>query len=343
MLVLAIETSCDETSCALVEDGRKILSNVISSQARLFEKYGGVVPEIASRKHVELIIPVIDEALSEAGKKLSDIDAVAVTKGPGLVGALLTGISAAKGISVSTGVPLIGVNHLEGHVASNYLAHNELKPPFICLLVSGGHTHILEVKDYTDIQVMGRSRDDAAGEAFDKVARAIGFNYPGGPKLDNAAKDGNPDAYELPITRFGDNPYDFSFSGLKTAVLNILNIHRQKGEDINIEDISASFQMTVAKTLVRNTMEAMEAKSISQLAVAGGVAANSGLRSEVAKACGTRGFQSYFPPMSLCTDNAAMIGSAAYFHLINGESDDLSLDASPSLRIGNPQNPVENM
>ncbi len=341
MLVLAIETSCDETSCAVVENGRLIISNVISSQAKLFEKYGGVVPEIASRKHVELIIPVIEEALLRAGKKLSDIDAVAVTKGPGLVGALLTGISVAKGIAVAIDAPLIGVNHLEGHIASNYLSHPDLKPPFICLLVSGGHTHILEVIDYTNIRIMGRSRDDAAGEAFDKVARAIGFGYPGGPKLDQAAKEGNPDAYELPVTRFKDNPYDFSFSGLKTAVLNILNNQKQKGEKINIADISASFQMTVAKTLVRNTMDAMEAEGIKQLAVAGGVAANSGLRREISAACDQRGFKSYFPPMILCTDNAAMIGAAAFYRLTNGESDDLSLDAQPSLRIGNPQKSVE--
>lgn len=340
MLVLALETSCDETSCSLIKDGRVVLSNIISSQAKLFEKYGGVVPEIASRKHVELIVPVISEALEKSGKKLADIDAVAVTKGPGLVGALLTGISAGKGISLSLDVPLIGVNHLEGHIASNYLTHSELKPPFICLLVSGGHTHILKVLDYTDIQIMGRTRDDAAGEAFDKVARAIGFPYPGGPKLDTAATKGNPDAYKLPITRFKDNPYDFSFSGLKTAVLNILNNCRQKGESINVADISASFQMTVAKTLVRNTMEAMESESIVNLAVAGGVAANSGLREEIAKACNKREFTSFFPPIDLCTDNAAMIGSAAYYRLIKGEKDDLSLDAQPSLRIGYPQKTV---
>lgn len=341
MLVLAIETSCDETSCALVEDGRKLLSNIISSQAKLFEKYGGVVPEIASRKHVELIIPVIEEALHEAGKNLTDIDAVAVTKGPGLVGALLTGISAAKGIAAAADVPLIGINHLEGHIASNYLAHPELEPPFICLLVSGGHTHILEVKDYTDIHIMGRSRDDAAGEAFDKVARALGFPYPGGPRLDEAAGKGNPDAFDLPVTRFSDNPYDFSFSGLKTAVLNIINSHSQKGEEIDIADISASFQMTVARTLVRNTMEAMEEKSMTRLAVAGGVAANSGLRNELTEECLKRGFKVYFPPMILCTDNAAMIGSAAYYHLTKGRQDDYSLDAVPSLRIGNPQKTVE--
>lgn len=333
MIVLAIETSCDETSCAVVKDGRKICSNIISSQAELFEKYGGVVPEIASRKHVEYIVPVIKEALEAAHMELSDIDAVAVTKGPGLVGALLTGISAAKGIAASINVPLIGVNHLEGHIASNYLVHPELEPPFICLLVSGGHTHILEVRDYTDINVMGRSRDDAAGEAFDKVARAIGLGYPGGPRLDAAAAKGNPTAYELPITRFSDNPYDFSFSGLKTAVLNIVNNTRQKEDNIDVNDISASFQKTVAVTLVRNTLEAMKEKKIDILAVAGGVAANSGLRKELEE----RGTKAYFPPLELCTDNAAMIGAAAYYRLVKGESDDFSLDAVPSLRVGNPQ------
>jgi len=342
MIILSIETSCDETSCALVKDGREVLSNVISSQAALFEKYGGVVPEIASRKHVEYIIPVIDEALKKAGITINDVDAVAVTKGPGLVGALLTGISAAKGIAASMDVPLIGVNHLEGHIASNYLEHSELEPPFICLLVSGGHTHILEVKDYTDICILGRTRDDAAGEAFDKIARAIGLGYPGGPKLDKAAAGGNPDAYELPVTRFRDNPYDFSFSGLKTAVLNIINNEKQKGNEINVPDISASFQATVAGTLVRNTMEAMEAEGFDSLAVAGGVAANSGLRHLLSKECKNRGYKLFFPPMILCTDNAAMIGAAAYYRYIQGEIDDYSLDANPSLRIGYPQKTVDN-
>lgn len=334
MIVLAIETSCDETACAIIEDGRRILSNVVSSQAELFEKYGGVVPEIASRKHMEYMIPVVDEAISTAGIGISDIDAVAVTKGPGLVGALLAGISLAKGIAMTIGKPLIGVNHLEGHIAANYLSDADLKPPFLCLLVSGGHSHILRVDDYTKITVMGRTRDDASGEAFDKVARAMGLGYPGGPKVDAVAKKGDPLKYKFPRTKFKDNPYDFSFSGLKTAVLNTINNLKQKNVEPGIEDISASFQYTVARTLVDNTIEAAHDTGLKKIVVAGGVAANTGLREEMALDAAKHGFTVNFPPLSLCTDNAAMIGAAAYYHIIKGERDDYSLNAEPSLRIG---------
>lgn len=334
MIVLAIETSCDETACAVVKDGRIVMSNIISSQAELFEKYGGVVPEIASRKHMEYIIPVIDEAIEKSGINLNEIDAVAVTKGPGLTGALLAGISAAKGIAMAGKKPLLGINHLEGHIAANYLTWPELEPPFICLLVSGGHSHILKVMDYTDIEVMGRTRDDAAGEAFDKVGRALGFTYPGGPKLDKAAQNGNRDAVLFPRTKFKDNPYDFSFSGLKTSVINNINSSKQRGENPMIEDISASFQYTVARTLTENTIKAAEETKINTIVVAGGVAANTGLRAEMKKECAARKIKIYFPLMELCTDNAAMIGSAAYFHLLLGERDDYSLNAYPSLKIG---------
>lgn len=334
MIVLAIETSCDETACAVIKDGRQILSNIVASQAELFEKYGGVVPEIASRKHMEYMIPVVEEALLSADISISGIDAVAVTKGPGLVGALLAGISLAKGIAMAGDKPLIGVNHLEGHIAANYLESPDLKPPFLCLLVSGGHSHILKVNDYTDIEVLGRTRDDASGEAFDKVARAMGLGYPGGPKVDSTARSGDPLKYTFPRTKFKDNPYDFSFSGLKTSVLNTLNNIKQKGDVPDIENICASFQFTVAKTLTDNTIEAAMATGLTTIVVAGGVAANTGLREELQKAAEQCGFFVHFPPISLCTDNAAMIGSAAYYHLIKGEKDDYSLNAIPSLKIG---------
>lgn len=338
MIVLAIETSCDETACAVIQDGRKILSNIVSSQAELFEKYGGVVPEIASRKHMEYMIPVVEQALADAKIKLADIDAVAVTKGPGLVGALLAGISLAKGIAIAADIPLIGVNHLEGHIAANYLVNPELKPPFLCLLVSGGHSHILKVNDYTEIEVLGRTRDDASGEAFDKVARAMGLGYPGGPKVDAAAKNGDPLKYSFPRTRFKDNPYDFSFSGLKTAVLNTINNIKQKGGHPDVDNLCASFQHTVAMTLTDNIILAARETGYKTIVAAGGVAANSGLRQLLADASSECGCSIYFPPLSLCTDNAAMIGAAAYYHLIKGESDDYSLNAIPSLKIG--VNPV---
>lgn len=333
MIVLAIETSCDETACAVVKDGRYILSNIISSQAAIFEKYGGVVPEIASRKHMEYMIPVVEQALLAAGIEMNEIDAVAVTKGPGLVGALLAGISLAKGIAIASEKPLIGINHLEGHIAANYLNNQDLKPPFLCLLVSGGHSHILKVNDYTDIEVLGRTRDDASGEAFDKIARAIGLGYPGGPKVDKAAKSGDPLKYVFPRTKFKDNPYDFSFSGMKTAVLNTINNIKQKGEEPDVENLCASFQYTIARVLTEHTIQAAKDTNMKTIVVAGGVAANTGLREELTQEAIAMGYSVYFPPLILCTDNAAMIGSAAYYHLIKGEKDDYSLNAVPSLKI----------
>ncbi|MFO7636085.1 MAG: tRNA (adenosine(37)-N6)-threonylcarbamoyltransferase complex transferase subunit TsaD [Clostridia bacterium] len=331
--ILAIETSCDETACAVVRNGREVLSNVIWSQAALFEKYGGVVPEIASRKHMEYIIPTLKKALEGAGVSLEGMDAIAVTSGPGLVGALLVGVSMAKGLAFALGKPLLGVNHLEGHIAANYIAHRELDPPFICLLVSGGHSHILHVREHTAWEVMGRTRDDAAGEAYDKTARALGLGYPGGPAVDRMAASGNPDAIRLPRTRFGDNPYDFSFSGLKTAVLNHINTKKQNGETIHVPDVCASFQKTVVDTLVENTIRAARDRGAGVIVLAGGVAANSSLRREMADTCRQQGLSLYYPPPDLCTDNAAMIASAAHFRFIKGDRDDYTLNARSTLRL----------
>lgn len=333
MDILAIETSCDETACSIVRDGRTVISNAVSSQADFFQQYGGVVPEIASRKHMEYMIPVLDTALSSADMNIDDITAVAVTKGPGLVGALLAGISFAKGISFASNKPLIGINHLEGHIAANYLSNPDLEPPFICLLASGGHSHILKVEDYTEIEVMGRSRDDAAGEAFDKIARAMGLGYPGGPEIEKMAVKGNPNAFELPVSCFDDNPYDFSFSGLKTAVLNIINNEKQKGSNPDISGICASFQKNITSTMAKRAVKAAIETGINTIVVAGGVAANVGLRNELESRCKAENIKFYFPPISLCTDNAAMIGSAAYYRLLKGKTDDMSLNAQPSLKI----------
>ncbi len=332
--ILGVETSCDETSAAVVVNGRTILSNVIASQVDLHSKFGGVVPEIASRKHVELILPVIDQALEEACVKAEDIDAVGVTYGPGLVGALLVGLSAAKGLAYTLGKPLIGVHHIEGHIAANYLENPELEPPFVCLVASGGHSHIVYVGDYDSFEILGQTRDDAAGEAFDKIARAVGLGYPGGPLIDKTAANGKSDAIGFPRVIFQDGSLDFSFSGLKTAVLNHLNLMQQKGEKIIIEDLCASFQQAVVDVLVRNTIKAAVMKKAGTVALAGGVAANSLLRSSMKAEAGKMGMAMYYPRSVLCTDNAAMIAGAAYFEYKTGKTADLCLNAVPGLKLG---------
>lgn len=334
LLVLGIESSCDETSASVVKNGREVLSNVISSQIDIHKKYGGVVPEIASRKHVELIVPVVNEALEKANVSLSDIDVIGVTKGPGLVGALLVGVSMAKALAYSTNKPLVGVNHIQGHIYANYIQHKELEPPFICLVASGGHSHIVLVHDYKNFEILGQTRDDASGEAFDKIARAVGLGYPGGPLIDKCAKDGNPNAIKFPRIYFKDNSYDFSFSGLKTSVLNYLNIANQKGEDINIPDVCASFQQAVVDVLVHNTLECAKNHGITKIALAGGVSANSCLRKTLSENCEKLGYSCYYPNPILCTDNAAMIACASYYEYLNGNCSDLDLNAYPSLKLG---------
>lgn len=333
LLVLGIESSCDETSAAVVLNGREILSNVISSQIDIHKKYGGVVPEIASRKHVELIVPVIREALNTANKTLDDIDVIGVTCGPGLVGALLVGVSAGKAIAFSKHKPLVGVHHIKGHIYANYLQHKELEPPFICLVASGGHSHIVFVRDYENFEILGQTRDDAAGEAFDKIARAVGLGYPGGPLIDKYAKDGNSDAINFPRIYFKDKSLDFSFSGLKTSVLNYLNIAKQKNEPINVPDVCASFQQAVVDVLVHNTLTCAKNNNITKIALAGGVASNSALRKTLFESCEKLGYTCYYPNPILCTDNAAMIACAAYYGYMNGNVSNLSLNAYPSLRL----------
>jgi len=334
IIVLGIETSCDETSAAIVKNGRFILSNIISSQIDLHKKYGGVVPEIASRKHVELIMPVINQAIEEAHIDINDINLVGVTYGPGLVGALLVGLSAAKALAFALNKPLIGVHHIEGHIAANYLEHHELEPPFVCLVASGGHSHIVYVKDYNTFEIMGQTRDDAAGEAFDKIARTLGLGYPGGPLIDKAAQNGNENAVDFPRVFFDGGSFDFSFSGLKTAVLNYTNSIRQKGEEVCVEDISASFQKAVVDVLVENTISAARLKKVKIVTIAGGVAANSMLRSQMKETARKFGIDVFYPKPVLCTDNAAMIASAAYYEFINGTVSDLKLNAIPNLRLG---------
>ncbi|HHX18436.1 MAG TPA: tRNA (adenosine(37)-N6)-threonylcarbamoyltransferase complex transferase subunit TsaD [Clostridium sp.] len=334
IFILGIETSCDETSASIVKNGREVVSNVISSQVDLHKKYGGVVPEIASRKHVELIIPVINQALEESGLTLEELDGIAVTYGPGLVGALLVGVSAAKALAFTIDKPLIGVHHIEGHISANYIQHKELEPPFVCLVVSGGHSHIVYVKDYGEYEIMGRTRDDAAGEAFDKVARALGMGYPGGPLIDKAAKLGNAEAIKFPRVYFEKGNLDFSFSGIKTAVLNYINVQNQKGEGYKIEDVCASFQKAVVEVLVNNLIYAAKLKGASKVALAGGVAANSCLRSEFTKASQDNNFKAYYPSPILCTDNAAMIACSAYYQLIKEKESDLYLNAVPALKLG---------
>lgn len=332
--ILAIESSCDETAAAVVKNGREVRSNVIYSQIALHTEYGGVVPEIASRKHIEKINQVIEQALTDAKMKLEEMNAIAVTYGPGLVGALLVGVSAAKAISFASGVPLVGVHHIEGHISANYIENKELEPPFICLVVSGGHSHLVVVKDYGEYEIIGRTRDDAAGEAFDKVARAIGLGYPGGPKIDKVSREGNPDAIHFPRAKVGDAEYDFSFSGLKSAVLNYLNSCQMKGEAINTADVAASFQRAVIDVLVEHSMDAVERYGYKKFAIAGGVASNSGLRKAFEEVCGKKDITFYHPSPIYCTDNAAMIGAAAYYEFQKGIRHGFDLNAVPNLKLG---------
>ena len=333
ILILGVESSCDETAAAVVKNGREVLSNVISSQIALHTIYGGVVPELASRRHIEAVSPVIEAALREAGVTLEQIDAVAVTAGPGLVGALLVGVAAAKAIAWAADKPLVGVNHIKGHVCANYISFPDLEPPYLCMTVSGGHTHLSIVRDYTDFQIIGRTRDDAAGEAFDKVARAIGLGYPGGPKVDKLAKEGNPEAIVFPHPHFEDNPYDFSFSGLKSAVLNYLNHAEMTGEAVNRADVAASFQKTVVEMLVDRAMLAAREFDMKKVALAGGVASNSALRAGFAAACEKHGYRFYCPQPVFCTDNAAMIASAGYYDFVNGARAGWDLNADPGLAL----------
>ena len=332
--ILAIESSCDETAAAVVKNGREVLSNVISSQIDLHTLYGGVVPEIASRKHIEKINQVIQQALVEADMTFETIDAIAVTYGPGLVGALLVGVSVAKALAFGLKKPLIGVHHIEGHISANFIENKELKPPFICLVVSGGHSHLVKVKDYGEYEILGRTRDDAAGEAFDKVARAIGLGYPGGPKIDKVSNQGNPEAIHFPRAKVGESEYDFSFSGLKSAVLNYLNSCQMKGEEINQADVAASFQKAVVDVLVDHSMNAVNKYGFNKFAIAGGVASNSHLRKAMEEACVAREIDFYYPSPVYCTDNAAMIGVAAYYEYIKGVRHGYDLNAVPNLKLG---------
>ena len=334
VLILAIETSCDETAAAVVKNGRDILSNIIYTQIKLHTVFGGVVPEIASRKHIEKINPVIEAALEEARVTLDDIDAVAVTYGPGLVGALLTGVAEAKAIAFGAGKPLVGVHHIEGHISANYIEHKELEPPFLCMVASGGHSHLVMVKDYGEYEIIGRTRDDAAGEAFDKVARAIGLGYPGGPKIDKLAREGNPKAITFPRAKISDSPDDFSFSGLKSAVLNYLNHCEMKNIPVNRADVAASFQQAVTDVLTEHTVAAAKRLGINRVAIAGGVASNSSLRGQMKEACEKNGMTFYYPSPVYCTDNAAMIGVAGYYEYIKGVRDGWDLNAVPNLKIG---------
>ncbi|NLU53216.1 MAG: tRNA (adenosine(37)-N6)-threonylcarbamoyltransferase complex transferase subunit TsaD [Clostridiaceae bacterium] len=340
-IILGIETSCDETSASVVLNGRKVLSNIISSQADLHAEYGGVVPEIASRRHVELILPVIDSALKEAQVTLNEVDGIAVTYGPGLVGALLVGVSAAKAIAVALDKPLLKVHHIEGHIAANYITHEDLEPPYICLVASGGHSHIVYVRDYLEFEVLGKTRDDAAGEAFDKIARVLGLGYPGGPAVDRMAREGNPEAIRFPRVNFNDAPYDFSFSGLKTAVINHVNHARQTGEELSIPDICASFQKAVVDVLVDHTIKAAQYFGAKTICLAGGVASNSQLRDTLAKRAKKKGIRSLYPAPIYCTDNAAMIAAAGYYSYLTGDFAGLDLNAIPYLNIGCRKNDCE--
>ena len=331
--ILSIESSCDETSAAVVVYGREVLSNVIASQIDTHKKFGGVVPEVASRMHIEVISGVVEEALQKANVTLDQIDAIGVTYGPGLVGALLVGLQYAKGLAFATKKPLIGVNHIEGHICANYIQHKDLKPPFVSLVVSGGHTFIVHVKDYGQYEVIGQTRDDAAGEAYDKVARALGLGYPGGPKIDKLSKEGNPNAIEFPKAKFQEDTLDFSFSGVKSAVLNYLNKCKMQNIEVNAADVAASFQKAVVDVLTENVLLTCKRRKVNKIAIAGGLASNSTLRENLIKVAGKKGIDVLFPDMILCTDNAAMIGSAAYYNFINGKENNLSLNAKPNLKL----------
>lgn len=333
MLTLAIETSCDETSCAVLKDGREVLSNIISSQIEIHKQYGGVVPEIASRKHIESINHIVQESLDEAKVGFEDIDIVGVTQGPGLVGALLIGISTAKALAYSLDIPLIGVNHMEGHICANYIEHKDLEPPFTCLVVSGGHSYLIQVNGYTDYELIGRTRDDAAGEAFDKVARSLGLPYPGGPHIDRLAKEGNKEAIDFPRVMLEKDSYDFSFSGLKTSVLNYLNQMNQRGEEIVVEDVAASFQEAILDVLVEKSFRLAKEKGSDKIVMAGGVASNEGLRNAMEARGRQEGIKIYHPSRVLCTDNAAMIGVSAYYNYQAGKKSDLGLKVKPNLGL----------
>ncbi|CEO14495.1 tRNA (adenosine(37)-N6)-threonylcarbamoyltransferase complex transferase subunit TsaD [Paraclostridium sordellii] len=333
IITLAIESSCDETACAVLKNGREVLSNIISTQIELHKKFGGVVPEVASRKHIENIPMVVQQALDEAKVTFDDIDHIAVTYGPGLVGAVLVGLSYAKALAYTLDIPLVGVNHIEGHVSANYIQDKNLKPPFITLIVSGGHTHLVEVKDYGKYEILGKTKDDASGEAFDKIARAMGLGYPGGPIIDRLAKSGNKKAIDFPRACM-DEGYDFSFSGLKSAVLNYLNAKKMKKEEIVVEDVAASFQEAVVEVLSKKAIKAAKEKGYDTIALAGGVASNSALREKLTVMGEKQNIKVKYPSPILCTDNAAMIGCAGYYSLINGRRDDMSLNAVPNLKIG---------
>ena len=332
--ILGIESSCDETAAAVIRNGREVRSNIISSQIAIHTEYGGVVPEIASRKHIEKIDDVISLAMKEADCTFDDIDAIAVTYGPGLVGALLVGVAEAKALSFALNKPLVGIHHIEGHISANYIENKDLEPPFACLIVSGGHTHLVVVEDYGKYEIVGRSRDDAAGEAFDKVARAVGLGYPGGPKIDKAARNGDPHAIDFPRGTVADNPYDFSFSGIKSAVLNYINKAKMKEETINVPDLCASFQEAVTDSLVSRAIGLCKERGYKKLAIAGGVASNSHIRSRLESECAENGISFYRPSPVLCTDNAAMIGCAGYYEYLKGRRDGLDLNACPGLKLG---------
>ena len=333
MYILGIESSCDETAASVVEDGRRVLSNVVASQVEEHRLYGGVVPEIASRRHAEAISGVVRQALEQADKTPAQLDGIAVTYAPGLIGALLVGVGFAKGLALATGKPLIPTHHLRSHIAANYLAHPELQPPFRCLVGSGGHSHIVQVEDYTHFRVIGHTRDDAAGECYDKAARAMGMPYPGGVALDKLAAEGNPAAYTLPRPRVEGSPYDFSFSGLKTAVINLLHNAQQKGETVNKADLCASFQHRVTEMLVENTMRAAADTGAHTIVLAGGVSANSGLRAGMETACARAGYRLFAPPLSLCGDNGAMVAAQGYYELLAGHTAGMELNAAATMSI----------